>query len=161
MNDAHLHLLVNHVPIIGGAFASVVLAWGVIRNNKSIVGMALVFFILLGAASFVAHQTGEGAEEVLEHSTAAYNHDMIHAHEEAAFPAHLAMMFTAFAAIITLAVSKLRDGRIMPIVVLVLSLVAFGLMARAGNLGGKIVHTEILDGAAAGTPGASGHEGDD
>ncbi len=152
MNDAHLHLLVNHVPIIGGALASAILAWGIFRKEKAIVSLALVVFILLGVASFVAHQTGEGAEEVLEHGVGQYDHAMIHEHEEAAFPAHLAMMLTAFGAIITLAVRKLRDGRLMPIVVLGLSLVAFGLMARAGNLGGRIVHSEISDGPAAGGP---------
>jgi hypothetical protein len=162
MNDAHLHLLVNHVPIIGGAFASLVLAWGILRHNKDVMGVALVAFILLGAASFVAHQSGEGAEEVLEHGTSAYKHDMIEAHEEAAFPAHLAMMVTAFASILTLVIRKLREGRILPIVVLVLSLVAFGLMARAGNLGGKIVHSEISDapGASQGTPAAQENDDD-
>ena len=160
MNDAHLHLLVNHVPIIGGAMASLILAWGILRKEKAIVGLALAVFIVLGVSSFVAHQTGEGAEEVLEHGTSQYDHGMIHEHEEAAFPAHLAMMLTAFGAIITLAVRKLRDGRLMPIVVLGLSLVAFGLMARAGNLGGKIVHSEISDGPAGGA-GAVEQDGDD
>jgi uncharacterized membrane protein len=160
MNDAHFHLLINHVPIIGGFFASVVLAWGVIRNNKSIIQVALVLFVVLGVTSFVAHTTGEGAEEILEHGVGTYDHHMIHEHEEAAFPAHIAMVLTAFAALITLVVRKLREGRMLPIIVLVLSLVAFGLMARAGNMGGLISHPEISEGAPASGDAPSG-DGDD
>jgi uncharacterized membrane protein len=158
MNEAHLHLLVNHVPIIGGLFTSIILAWGVLRNNQSIISLGLVLFILLGVSSFVAHSTGEAAEEIVEHSGVAFDHQMIHEHEEAAFPAHLAMMFTALAALLTLVVRKLRDGRMMPIVVLLLSLVTFGLMARAGNLGGKITHREILSNNMDGLDEVEQHE---
>lgn len=156
MNEAHLHLLVNHVPIIGGAFASLALAWGVIRNNKAIMNMAMVFFVLLAVASMVADITGEGAEEVLEHSSTVFNHDAIEAHEEAAFPANIAMLLTGLVALVTLIVRKLREGRIFPILVLALSLVAFGLMVRAGSLGGDIVHVE-----ANSAPNAGGGEHDD
>lgn len=156
MNDAHLHLLVNHVPIIGGLFASLILVWGIIKNNRSIIGIALVAFVVLGVASFVAHSTGEGAEEILEHGMTTYDHHMIHEHEEAAFPAHIAMVITAFASLITLVVRKLREGRVLPIFVLVLSILTFVLMARAGNLGGKINHPEVSNGISP----ATDHDGD-
>jgi hypothetical protein len=152
MNDAHLHLLVNHVPIIGGAFTSLLLAWGILRKQAAMVNFALALFIALGAVSFVAHSTGEDAEEIVEHTVSEEAHRMIHEHEEAAFPAHLAMVATALASIVTLSVRKLREGRLMPIVVLLLSLVTFGLMARAGNLGGRVSHVAAFD------PNAGGEE---
>jgi hypothetical protein len=143
MNEAHLHLLVNHIPIVGGGLAVLILAWGLIRKNKSIVQLALGLLVLVGIASLVADLTGEGAEEVVEHSGVAFNHDAIHEHEEAAFFANMAAMLTGIVALVTLAVRKLRDGKVMPIVVLVLAVWATATMVRTGYLGGFIVHTEV------------------
>jgi hypothetical protein len=156
MNDAHLHLLVNHIPIVGGGLAAVVLAWGLIRKNRPIVQLGLGLLVFVGVASLAADLTGEGAEEVVEHSGVNYNHDAIEEHEEAAFFANMAAMLTGIAALATLLVRKFRDGKAMPVVVLVLAIWATATMVRTGYLGGFIVHSEVHGNAPAG----GGHDED-
>ena len=67
MNGQELHLLVNHVPVIGsmGAFLLLVIAW--VSRSKAVTRTALAFTVLVGVSSAVAFLTGEPAEEVVEH----------------------------------------------------------------------------------------------
>ncbi|MFN8397474.1 MAG: hypothetical protein U0176_22820 [Bacteroidia bacterium] len=162
MNSAHLHLLVNHVPIIGGAFASLLLLWGILKGGKPVIYAALAMLILCGVASGLAMNSGEGAEEVLENPVYGVSEQAMHAHEEAAEFANWFMIAVSVLSLATLAVSRLRERRIFHIILLVLSLGANAAMARTGFLGGKIRHTEI-SGAAGGqaTEQPGGEEEDD
>src|SRR5687768_15790112 len=67
MNWPHVHLLVNHVPILGGFFALLVLAWGWLRREPAVVRLALGLFVLLSAASIAVHSTGERAVDTALH----------------------------------------------------------------------------------------------
>ena len=66
LNAAHWHLLVNHLPIIGGMFGILVLLWGIIRKNAPIVNLSLMLFIACAIFSIIASQTGESAEQYLK-----------------------------------------------------------------------------------------------
>ena len=46
-------------------------------------------------------------------------------------------------ALITLIFKRIRDIKFIPYLILVASIAVFVLMARAGNLGGEIMHKEI------------------
>ena len=75
---------------------------------------------------------------------------IIHAHEEAAETAAMIMYATGIAALVALVLSwRGRTVRWLNAVVLLLAVVTFGMMARAGNLGGQVRHTEVRPGAAA------------
>ncbi|WP_426491590.1 hypothetical protein [Hymenobacter sp. 102] len=140
MNEAHLHLILNHTPILGSLFGLLVLAAGVIRKNSTTSRVGL--YALLGAAllAIPTQLTGEGAEEVAERLPGV-TRQLIHAHEEAAELAFWALELTgALALLATLPTSR---ARLFTLAALVGAAVSFGLMARAGNLGGQIRHTEI------------------
>ncbi len=82
MNDAHLHLLFNHYPIIGTLFGVLFLGYGLFAKNKSILHAGLLLLFLMALLAIPTQLTGEGAEEIVEEL--GVDHDVIHAHEEAA-----------------------------------------------------------------------------
>lgn len=66
MNSAHLHLLINHFPIIGSIIGGFVLGYGI--WSKSIQTKIAAYYVLLAstAGAVIAYLTGEGAEEIIE-----------------------------------------------------------------------------------------------
>ena len=66
MNDAHLHLLVNHFPIIGTIFGLGILIAGIIFKNNAVKNVSYVIFIVTAIFALIAMSTGEGAEEIVE-----------------------------------------------------------------------------------------------
>ena len=65
MNDAHLHLLVNHFPIIGTIFALGILIAGIFLKNNSIKNTAFILLIIATIFGAISMSTGEGAEEIV------------------------------------------------------------------------------------------------
>lgn len=147
MNPAHWHLVVNHLPIVGGVFTTLILIYGIVFKNESIVSLSYKLFVLIGVLSIIAAQTGESAEHYLK-SLNAVEETILETHVQAADIANYAAIALGIISLLTLLVGKIRDFKIadfkaMPIIILILSLVVAGLMGRAGNLGGDIIHKEI------------------
>lgn len=159
MDPAHLHLIANHVPILGTLFALVLGVYGAARHQPDVVRAALLALVVVGVASVVATRSGEGAEEVVE-DLPGVSERVIHEHEEAAEVANYAAIALALLALGVLVWRRRRpDVGVAPAaVVLVGAALVFGLMARAGNLGGQIRHTEIRDGSAPLTAPVGEHE---
>ena len=66
MNWAHVHLMLNHIPVVGIGFAILLLAVAVVRRSHELTNVALVFVILVSLWAIPAYLTGEPAEEVVE-----------------------------------------------------------------------------------------------
>ncbi len=66
MNDAHLHLLINHFPIVGTIFGFGILLTGIIIKNKSIQNTAYIIFIICMIFGKASMFTGEKAENIVE-----------------------------------------------------------------------------------------------
>ncbi len=163
MNPAHLHLLVNHLPIFGTLFA-LLLSGGALLLSPFRRGLflgAVVLAVIGGIGGFVAENTGEGAEEVVE-DLPGVSESLIHAHEEAAETAAI-LGGLAAAVGIGLMVAGGRREQVpawAPAGLALVSLVATGAMGYTGATGGVIRHTEIRDGAPAGGAEA-GEEGEE
>ncbi len=151
MNDAHLHLIIAHLPIVGIPICAIALGVGLVRNNpdlKMIGRIGLLIFSLSGIAVFL---TGEGAEEIVEHLSGVAEHD-VEVHEEAAEKVIIGLYALAGLSLVSL-VFKGSLQKIQPLILL-LSLVVSGMLVWTANLGGVIRHTEIkLHGASAATSG--------
>lgn len=141
-NPAHWHLLVNHFPITGGIIAFLVLLYGILRRNVSVIKPGYILFVLIAISSVIATQTGENAEGYLK-SLKAVDATILETHVQAADIANYAMIATGIAALVALLIKRLRTAIYMRWITLGLSVVALLLMARAGNLGGEIMHKEI------------------
>ena len=83
MNGAHMHLLVNHLPVIGSLFAILLLIWSLIRKNTEIARAALGLFVVAALTGLAAYFTGEPAEHMAE-EIAGVTRGAIHTHEESA-----------------------------------------------------------------------------
>ena len=150
MSPVHLHLLLNHVPVIGTVIALGLLAWAVLRGDERVGRASLALLALLAAVAVVAFLTGEPAEEAVE-GVAGIPEALIERHEEAALLATIALGVTG---VLALAALVLRRGRTLSrgamLVLLALGVVPAGAMAYTANLGGQIRHTEIRPGSVAG-----------
>ena len=66
MNNAHLHLVVNHLPIIFPVVGVIILLIGIFTKSDVSKRNAYIVFILGAVASVAAMATGEGAEDAIE-----------------------------------------------------------------------------------------------
>ena len=144
MDTVHLHLLLNHVPVLGTLFGTVLLLVAVGRGSRELVVASLVVFVVSAAAAVPVYLTGEPAEERVEH-IAGVSEDVIERHEEAAavgFAAAVALGAVSVVGLV-LAARKKPVARALIAVPLLLAVVTGGLLAWTANLGGQIRHTEI------------------
>lgn len=150
MDALHIHLLLNHFPIIGTIIGIVLLLIGFTRKSDEIKRISLGVFFVIALLTIPVYLTGEPAEERVEKSVGV-SKTIMEQHEDAALPALVAMEITGFVALIGLVLlfRKSEMARWNALAVLVLSLITFGLMARTANLGGQIRHQEIRSGTAA------------
>lgn len=152
MTAAQIHLAFNHFPIAGTILAFLVLWWGFFGKKDQIkmVGIALV--IVSALAGFIVIQSGDGAEEIVEHKPLVTK-QLIHAHEEAADAGMIAIEFTAALGIAWLVMYRMKKNHLEKVFALMLvsNLVSAGLIADAAHKGGQIRHDEIRSGLAGGT----------
>ncbi|GIV10311.1 MAG: hypothetical protein KatS3mg019_2402 [Fimbriimonadales bacterium] len=155
MNGAQLHLILNHLPVLGALFSLLLLSWGLIRRSPEILQVAIVAVLLAGLSAIPAYLTGESAEHVIEGMPGI---------EEALIEEHESMGKFALGSGIVLAIGAalallmgLRNPKSLLIGALalcVLNALVFGVMGYTAHLGGMIRHPEIRGGAAAPTPNA-------
>ena len=144
MNDAHLHMAVNHFPIIGTLFGLGILVTGLILKNNSVKNTAYILFAVAAIFAAFSMGTGEGAEELVE-DMPNIGHQIIHEHEEIAEKFAIILYATGFFGLVSLFASykKLRFATLFSYITLALALVAGVLTKSVGTTGGEIRHTEI------------------
>ena len=143
MNQAHLHMVFNHFPIIGLFFGIGILAYGIIKKQTILVNTAYIIFIVCMIMAKATMMTGEGAEEIVEEL--GISHDIIHEHEEIAETFMKILYALGILSILGLVanVKKHAKAAIVSFVVLVLAISAAVLSKSVGTSGGEIRHTEI------------------
>jgi uncharacterized membrane protein len=150
MNPAHIHLLLNHFPTIGFVIGLGLFIVGLFGKSNELKRTSLVIFFLTAAMTIATYVSGSDAQVALK-ETPGISAAAISEHESAALVAFIFMQATGFFSWIALwlwrRVSHFYNWNLA--VVLILSLVTFGLMARASTAGGAIRHPEILGDAEA------------
>ena len=162
MNGAHIHLLLNHVPVIGTILGLLLLVVGMIRKSTDFKLASFGIFVISAIIAIPVYFTGEPAEETVEHLPGV-SHAIVEQHEESAVISLVGVEILGILALIGMFFS-LRQHRIpswLVPTVLVLSVVTAGLMARTAGLGGQIRHTEIRSGATAAIQNAETQEDDE
>jgi len=144
MNDAHLHMVVNHFPIIGTIFGLGILVTGMILKNNSVKNTAYILFAVAAIFAAFSMGTGEGAEELVE-DMPNIGHQIIHEHEEIAEKFAIILYVTGFFGLVSLFTSykKYRFATLFSFITLALAIVAGVLTKSVGTSGGEIRHTEI------------------
>lgn len=143
MNEAQIHLALNHAPLFLAIAGAIILILGMVRKNESYRSLSL--YILASAALFTipVFLTGEGTEETVEHLPGVAE-AAISEHENMA---QIALVIISITSVISLTGIFLRkQENLMSLLywlVLVFSIASFGAMAATAHLGGKIRHTEL------------------
>ena len=147
---AHIHLALNHVPVIGLPIVVLLLVWGLVRRNAELIRAAFGLLVLLALVTLVVQLTGEPAEELVEGLPGVLD-SIVERHEEAALIGTIGMSGLALLALFGW--WRSRGGRTLarwyPGVVLIGGLLLSGYFGWVANLGGQIRHSEIRPGQAA------------
>ena len=150
MSAAHVHLLLNHIPILGSVFGLLVLCYGMLRKSDEIKKTSLGFFVITALVTIPVYLTGDGAAQIVSNlpgvSTA-----IIQRHDQAATITMFAMQILGAVSLLSLWLSwrsrqELRSW--MTLGVLILAIISSGLGAWTGSIGGQIRHTEVRAGFA-------------
>ncbi|GCF09466.1 hypothetical protein [Dictyobacter arantiisoli] len=144
MNMAHIHLLVNHFPIIGSIGVAVMFAIALIFKNSFLQKLSLWFLIVVALFTALAYLSGDGATRVLESFT-HISISMVHDHEAMARIGLILMFITG--AISVFGVLFYTRKPALPlyfqILVMALLIISVGVFIYIGYLGGLINHPEI------------------
>lgn len=144
MNDAHLHLVVNHFPIVGVLVGFLVLITGYVIKNRQVRNTALGIFVFSALTSIAAFYSGEGAEEVVENIT-GISETLMHDHEEYAELFFTTILILGGVSLITLFMEYKKSpfAKYGLAMVLVLSITSIIISKYVGTSGGEIRHSEI------------------
>jgi uncharacterized membrane protein len=162
MNDAHLHLVVNHFPIIGTIFGLGILITGLLLKNNSVKNIAYSLLVVAAVFAALSMGTGEGAEEMVE-DLPSVGKQIIHEHEELAEKFALVLYATGALALIALFLSYRKNSleKYVALATVGLALVAVVLAKEVGTSGGEIRHTEIRNEASQPVGTESQEQGED
>jgi uncharacterized membrane protein len=144
LNMAHLHLLLNHFPILGSIFILVMFAIALIFRNTFLQKVSLWFLVAIALLTALTYFTGGRAVDAVE-GLSTTSMAMVELHENAARIGLILMFFTGLIAVGSLFLFWRRAK--LPNVVLALILIVLllntGVFVYVGYLGGQITHPEI------------------
>jgi len=143
MSFTHLHLLLNHFPVIGALIAIGLLAVAILKRNSAVAKASLGLFAILGGIAVMVFFTGEPAEEAIE-KLPGFSEAITEKHEETALAATIALASLGAFSIGILTWFRRKDvPRWLTLGTLMLSLVSGTLMGYTAFLGGQVRHTEL------------------
>jgi len=151
MNPVHLHLVVNHLPVIGMPIALLVTAWGALRRESGVERTGLLLLVALALTAPVAYLTGEPAEDAL-YGIDGVSGPALEEHEESAEYALVLTLAAGAAALVALVLARRRGSPpvVLRIAALALALLSIVVLARTANLGGHVHHPELRKGSSLG-----------
>jgi len=144
MDLAHIHLLLNHFPVIGSIIGGGLFLLSLITHSDDLKRASLVVLLGISLIAIPTYISGNGAQDAIK-SLPGTSKSLIESHEGAALVALGFMEVTgAFA---WLGLWQFRRLARIPnwnlAVIMALTLVTLAFMARASNIGGEIRHAEI------------------
>lgn len=165
MNDAHLHMVVNHFPIIGTILGLGILITGMILKNNSVKNTAYFLFIVAAVFAAFSMGTGEGAEELVE-DMPSVGKQIIHEHEEMAEKLAIVLYVLGVISLGGLFMNFKNHSKanLVSYVAVVVAFVGVFFAQQTGTTGGEIRHTEIRANAtptAGAEQNAAGEQGED
>ena len=151
MDPTHIHLFINHVPVLGTIFGALLLLYALVAKKQEVLLASMGLFVIAGLGAGIAYLTGESTEHTVE-GLPGVAESFIEAHEEAALIALIAAIVLGVGALLILLFGRKRTPRWAAIATLVVALGTSGVMTWTANLGGQVRHTEIRDAALTVSP---------
>lgn len=149
MNYAHLHLLLNHVPIIGSIVGLGLFLISFFGKNEDLRRASYIIFAAVALLTIPAFLSGFGAEQMIKGP--GVSDALISRHEGSALLSLWFMELTGALALIGIWQSQTnaRPSRGNVSAVLLFSILTVVLIGRTGNTGGDIRHPEVRPGQEA------------
>jgi len=149
MNEAHLHMVVNHFPIIGTILGLGILITGIILKNNTVKSTSYVLFIVAAIFAALSMGTGEGAEELVE-DMPSVGKQIIHEHEEMAKKLAIVLYVLGVISLTGLFLNykKHAKANLVSFLAVIIGIVAVFFAQQTGTTGGEVRHTEIRVNAA-------------
>ena len=144
INWAHVHLIINHFPVIGILGSILLFMYGLLKKNDEIKKAGLGVFVLIALMTLPVFFTGKAAVETVK-NLPGVTETVVGRHEEIASLALVLMEVLGAAALGGLILYR-RSGALpkwFMTAVLALSLLTAAVVGLTANLGGQIRHTEI------------------
>jgi hypothetical protein len=147
LSQAHLHLMINHIPVIGSGVVLLFMIAGLLRKSRDLTLTAMMLGVLVAVSAPIVKETGEGAEDQVKKS--AWFHDsLLEEHEERADKATVVLVLAGVIGAVGVFLS--RGGRpekpVISYAFTAFLAAAAGLMAWTALAGGAIRHDEIRPG---------------
>jgi uncharacterized membrane protein len=157
MSQAHIHLIVTHLPIFGSLLGTFVLLFGMFTKSIQTKIASFILFIISAVGAGIAYLTGEGAEEAVE-NIQGISENIIEQHEDFAMYALVSLIILGVSSLLAVIVAAKNNilSKSTTMATLLIAIVSFALVARTGYLGGQIRHTEIA--SSTGTTQTIGNE---
>ena len=149
MNWAHVHLIINHFPVIGILGAILLLVYSLVRKSEEVKMVSLGVFALIALITLAVYFTGEAAEKVVK-NLPGVTETYVGRHEEIASLTLVLMEILGITSLTALVLLR-RSGAIpkwVAVMILILSLITAVVVNLTANFGGQIRHTEIRDDAS-------------
>jgi hypothetical protein len=144
MDAAHIHLILNHIPVLGGVATLCLVALADLKKDNTLGKLSLQLMVLIAILTLPVYFSGEPAEKIVEHLPGVAE-SFIEKHEKFA---NFALGMTEILGAIGLV--GLYSFRKNPNSVKsywrsiqVIALVNVMVMFAVANMGGQIRHTEI------------------
>jgi hypothetical protein len=143
---AHIHLMLNHLPVIGAPLLLLLLTIGLLRRSGELVGVSLVLAVGLAIVTAAVYLTGEPAEEKVEHAS-WFRESLAETHEEQAEASLVTVLATGVAATAALVFRRRpRAGTRLAALTWAGLLLSTAMLGWTAWSGGKIRHEEVRSG---------------
>ena len=145
MNFSHLHLILNHFPVIGTIVGLGLFLVSFVGKNEDLRRSSYIIFAGVALITIPTFLSGYGAMLMIKGP--GVSDALVQRHQGSAMLSFWFMEVTGAFSSIALWHSRLssRPKNWVVAAVLLFSLVTAGLMARTGNTGGDIRHPEVRD----------------
>jgi hypothetical protein len=144
MNQAHIHLILNHFPVVGPVILLPLLAYCIFRGGHELRMATWAVATFVGLLALPAFFTGEPAEEFIE-DMVGVSKPAIEDHEEAAEASLVGSgalgVIALFGFVAGLRSGSVRQGNV--VLATIACLVAAAMSGNAARKGGLIRHPEI------------------
>lgn len=144
MSSMQVHLMLNHIPLLGTAFAAVILVLALLYKNTQFQRVAFGFLVFFALVAIPVYLSGHRAHEVVEKLPGVLE-KFVDSHESAGLIALIAIETLGILSLLGLVLFSNAPEIPRPFTVglLAVTLIGIGILSWTAWIGGHIRHTEI------------------